>query len=97
MPNRLMYVWVQQCTVRHVDVESSSSGHGTYRLYLVEGHRDWEWHCQCTGFLRRGRCRHQAEAARLFCGYLEQVDGPPETDGVCPKCGAPTEKVMVAV
>lgn len=42
-------------------------------------------------------CKHLEEAANSLCDYHQQIDGPPETDRVCPKCGGPTEYVKVAV
>ena len=42
-------------------------------------------------------CKHIKEAREQLCTYHEQIDGPPEVDGVCPKCGGPTTVVRVGV
>jgi len=53
--------------------------------------------CNCKGFYFHRNCKHLRAARELMCGYHEQIDGPPEKSGICPKCGAKTVKVRCAV
>lgn len=58
-------------------------------------------HCTCPAFkFRKNRdsvCKHLKELDSTICNYHELTDGPPEVDGVCPKCGKPTIYVRVGV
>jgi hypothetical protein len=53
--------------------------------------------CTCKGFKYRRNCKHIRELEEKTCSYFELVDGPPETEGVCPHCGGPLAYVRVGV
>lgn len=42
-------------------------------------------------------CKHIEAAQKNACQYHSMIDGAPEVEGVCPKCGGPLEVVRVAV
>jgi len=84
---------MQQC--------SNMEGHGGFggyhqyaSLYPTSRHTE---NCTCEGFKFRGDCKHINLAREKLCNYHEQVDGSPDVDGVCPRCGSPTEYVRVGV
>jgi len=60
------------------------------------------YHCTCPSYKYRKRengamCKHLREFEERLCSYHELADGPPEEDGVCPRCGKPTVYVRVGV
>jgi len=59
------------------------------------------WSCTCPAFLFRKNkdniCKHLRQLDAKMCHYHEQVDGPPEVDGTCPKCGGKTVYINVGV
>jgi len=82
---------MQQCSnsLKHCEI-------GGYQQTVAYSERDQNT-CTCKGYQFRKHCKHIDEAMTQLCNYHEQVDGPPDIDGVCPKCGAPTDYVRVAV
>jgi len=61
--------------------------------------------CTCKGY-QYGRkidkfygrsCKHLEEAHKQCCTYMEQIDGSPKRNGICPKCGEKTVTVRVGV
>jgi len=72
---------------------------GGYTQYIHHGHNDYT--CTCKAFkYRKNRdmmCKHLREFDSSLCHYHELVDGPPDVEGVCPKCGKPTVYVRVGV
>ncbi len=48
------------------------------------------------GFTYPEPCKHIALAQEQICGWHELVGEAQEQEGVCPRCGGPTETVMVA-
>lgn len=90
----LSIVTMQQCsnTLKHCEV-------GGYQQTVAYSERDQN-HCTCKGFQFSKwpkHCKHIDEAMKQLCNYHEQVEGPPEVDGVCPTCGEDTEYVRVGV
>ncbi len=42
-------------------------------------------------------CKHIQAVHKTACQYHSMIDGAPEVEDVCPKCGGPLEAVRVAV
>lgn len=42
-------------------------------------------------------CKHIDALQKSQCQYHSMIDGQPEVEGICPKCGGPLEVVTVAV
>jgi hypothetical protein len=96
MPD-LTIEYKQQC-------ESGNRG----KVFDIRGYRQvvafderTEATCSCPAFKFSKtfpkNCKHIEQAVKELCDYHEQVDGPPDEKGVCPKCGGPTITVRVAV
>lgn len=70
-----------------------------YTQEFVPGRIDPTCTCPAYVFSKNWNkwCKHLEEAEKLICTYHQQFDGPPEQEGVCPKCGKPTIYVRVAV
>lgn len=52
--------------------------------------------CECLGYVHRGTCRHQLEAAKRLCTWREDSANeiqtiPQRKSMVCPRCGGPTK------
>ena len=99
MPD-LMIVTMQQCEqLGKQIVEVQGSKGKTYILSnFGMGYDSWECTCPSYEFSRKPKsCKHVDKFLEERCSYHQQFDGAPEEDGVCPKCGGPTEYVSVGV
>jgi hypothetical protein len=78
-----------------VPVRSHTNDQKVYVVHVNPWGRIHESICECPGYVNRGRCRHQQEAAEQLCGWHELI-GPEEQDevqrrvGQCPRCGDQT-------
>lgn len=102
---------VQQCRSRDglqvVPVRSHTDQQKVYNVLSNVWGNVNEYVCQCKGYVNRGKCRHQQEAAQHLCGWADVMDNGQwnplaQTDEqadakVCPKCGGPTMYVLELV
>jgi len=72
---------------------------GGYVQTLYHGVYQMNDHCTCPAhkYHRNKVCKHLQEAYNQECGWHGAYDEPQIEDGVCPRCGGPTEYVRVGV
>lgn len=89
MPD-LTLVPMRQCSESLI---GKSADYGRYKTAIFGPHQ----FCNCKGFKYRRTCKHVKDLESKICTYHEQIDGPPNEDKSCPKCGGKTVVVMVGV
>lgn len=72
----------------------SSNGEDKYTVQVSPWNVE-ECICSCEGYKYRGRCRHQAVAARTRCDWTEfqeeQQSFDQRQEKICPRCGGHTD------
>ncbi len=81
-----------------VPIRSHSEQGRIYTVHVNPWRNDDESICECPGYIHRGKCSHQKEAAATICRWHQLINTDiPQTKeqkriGQCPKCGGPTLK-----
>lgn len=83
-----------------VQVPSETDPDRLYDVLIVDADEPSEAVCECEGFNFRGTCHHQQEAVDALCQWYElegpeQQEGSQRRDRTCPRCGGPTEWIVV--
>lgn len=108
LPGQVEIVRLQQCQFadpgpKIVFVASHSVPDKTYELLIPD--RDdpdpLTVICECEGYEFREHCTHQPEAIAQLCSWTE-TSAPEQSeqqraDMICPRCGAETEWVLLAI
>ena len=96
----LYIVTMSQCENGFRGQNHKTGENGKYDTFF--GHGTFP-HCTCPAFkyskgdMWEKTCKHIEAVKAETCDYHELVDGRPEVEGICPKCGGPTEYVKVGV
>jgi hypothetical protein len=93
-------ITVPQCAqLSHAEfLIPSSDGHHTYFVSLTTTNRgDYIAECGCPGAKYHGKCKHIKEAEAKRCLWHSQFDEEQKEDGICPRCGGPTENIRFGV
>lgn len=82
------------------DLEDGATYKVAYQKLIQKNARTLHgWACACRYYQQRGACAHITFAVNADnrCGWNDKLDPTlkPKDDLTCPKCGGPTEPVVV--